>query len=102
MLKIHKQFFAEEDLADIWLYSFEIQGERQADKYYDELIKGMELLAYNPALGVSCDHIREGYRRFKFNCHVVYYKVTESRLTIIRVLHERMEPAEHFNKPLKK
>jgi len=102
MLKIHKQFLAEEDLENIWLYSFETQGECQADKYYDELIKGMELLAYNPALGVSCDHIREGYRRFKFNYHIVYYKVTESKLTVIRVLHERMEPLEHFDESSQK
>lgn len=96
MLKVHKQLLAEDDLENIWLYSFETQGESQADKYYDELIKGMDLLANNPDLGVSCDEIREGYRRFKINRHVVYYKVTPSILTVIRILHERMEPAEHF------
>jgi len=96
MLKIHKQSLAEEDLENIWLYSFETRGERQADKYYDELKKGMELLSDNPDLGASCDDIRKGYRRFKFNHHVVYYKVTPSILTVVRVLHERMEPAEHF------
>ena len=96
MLKVHKQSLAEDDLENIWEYSFETQGESQADKYYDEFIKGMDLLANNPGLGVSCDEIREGYRQFKFNHHVVYYKVTPSILTVIRILHERMEPAEHF------
>ena len=96
MLKIYKQSLAEEDLENIWLYSFETRGEHQADKYYDELIKGMELLAYNPDLGVSCADIREGYRQFKLNHHVMYYKVTPPILTVVRVLHERMESAEHF------
>ena len=102
MLKIHKQFLAEEDLEDIWVYSFESYGERQADKYHDRLIKGIDLLAHNPALGISCDHIRKDYRHFQFNQHVVYYKVEESILTIVRVLHERMKPTKHFKNILKK
>lgn len=65
MLKVHKQSLAEDDLGNIWLYFFETQGESQADKCYDKLIKGMDLLANNPDSGVSCDEIREGYRRFK-------------------------------------
>lgn len=97
MLKIHKQSRAEEDLENIWLYSFETQGERQADKYHDELSKAMSSLVTNPNLGVSCDEIREGYRRLKVNHHVVYYKITPTILTVIRVLHERMEPTGHFN-----
>ena len=96
MLKIHKQFLAEEDLENIWVYSFEKHGEHQADKYHDRLIKGIDLLALNPALGISCDCIRKGYRYFQFNQHVVYYKVEEPILTIVRVLHERMKPENHF------
>ncbi len=36
-LKIHKLAQAEEDLTEIWRYSFEIWGEAQADSYYDAL-----------------------------------------------------------------
>ncbi len=97
MLKVHKQSLAEEDLEDIWVYSFENHGERQADKYHDRLIKGMDLLANNPALGISCDDIRKGYRHFQFDKHIVYYKVEESILVIVRVLHERMKPENHFD-----
>ncbi len=97
MHKIHKQSRAEEDLEDIWLYSFETHGERQADKYYDALTKGINSLIANPRLGISCDEIRKGYRRLKINRHVVYYKITPVVITIIRVLHESMEPTRHFD-----
>ena len=83
MLKIHKLALAENDLEDIWVYSFETQGEQQADKYHDKLIKGMELLAQNPAIGTSCDDIRKGYQRFQFNHHIFYYKVDEPILTVV-------------------
>lgn len=41
MLKAYKQSLAEDGLENIWLYSFETKGENQADKYFDELIKGI-------------------------------------------------------------
>ncbi len=96
MLKVHKQYLAEKDLEDIWVYSFENHGERQADKYHDRLIRGMDLLAHNPALGISCDHIKKGYQYFQFDKHIVYYKIEKSILTVVRVLHERMKPENHF------
>ena len=60
MLKIHKQVLAEQDLVDIWLYSFNNWGEHQADKYIDELEKAFLLLAENPGTGTSCDEVRQG------------------------------------------
>ncbi|MEZ5690972.1 MAG: type II toxin-antitoxin system RelE/ParE family toxin [Rickettsiales bacterium] len=97
MIKIYKQSRAEEDLVNIWLYSFETHGERQADKYYDELANGINLLANSPNLGIACDEIKIGYRRFKIKHHIIYYKITPSILTIIRVLHESMEPTKYFS-----
>ncbi len=96
MLKIEKQGDAEEDLEGIWLYSFKKWGEKQADDYYDELIKGMDLIVSYPEIGVSCDDIREGYRCFRIKYHDVYYKITPSHIVIIRVLHESMKPALYF------
>lgn len=96
MVKIRKQAKAEEDLKNIWLYSFETWGEQQADWYYDELVKGMNLLARNPDLGTACDDIRTGYRSFKIKRHVVFYKITPTFLSIVRVLHERMDSQHHL------
>jgi toxin ParE1/3/4 len=50
---IHKSTLAELDLVDIWEYSFEQWDADQADKYLDELDRGISLLADNPELGVS-------------------------------------------------
>ena len=39
------------DLSKIWEYTFEVWSEKQADKYYDELILNCEEIAENPDLG---------------------------------------------------
>lgn len=96
MLEIHKQVRARKDLLDVWRYSFKRWGEKQADRYYDELINGMDLIARNPEIGIACDDIREGYRCFPIKEHEVYYKITKTRIVIIRVLHDSMKPSLHF------
>ncbi len=96
MLEIHKQVRAKKDIKGIWHYSFKKWGVQQTDKYYDELIEGMSLLINNPEIGIACDDIRAGYRCFSINEHDVYYKITSTRIIIIRVLHKSMKPELHF------
>ena len=82
MRKIHLQVLAKQDLKNIWLYSFNNWGEEQADCYFDELNNAFALIAENPELGFACDYIREGYRQFYINCHVVFYRVTAAKFTL--------------------
>ena len=42
MPRIIKQVQAEQDLLDIWLYTFNAWGERQTDKYLDELDQAIQ------------------------------------------------------------
>ena len=42
---------AVEDLSSIWEYTFDTWSERQADKYYLELLQDCQLLAENQNLG---------------------------------------------------
>ena len=97
MPKIHKRAQAEQDLIDIWLYTYEQWGEAQAERYFDALEQGIYKLGRHPELGRRCDHIRQGYRSLRINRHVVYYTVTTSTVHVIRVLHERMDPGRQFS-----
>ena len=96
MIEIHKQVKAKKDLKNIWLYSFKKWGEKQADHYYDEMIKGIDLIADYPEIGITCDEIKKGFRCFTIKEHEVYYKITKTRIVIIRVLHESMKSSLHF------
>ena len=63
--KVTKTQLAENDLIDIWLYSFNEWGESLADDYLDKLNVGMNSLLANPEIGIDCNYVREVYRRFQ-------------------------------------
>lgn len=96
MRAIHTQNLAKKDLQAIWLYSFKNWGEKQADKYFDELDKAILLIAQNPEIGTPCDYIKAGYRQYYINCHVVFYRYTATKIHIIRILHDSMNFKLHF------
>ncbi len=96
MLTIHKQALAEQDIIDIWLYSFENWDRTQADKYLDELDSTFSLIARNPSIGEACDSVREGYRKYHVNLHIVMYRFSKSTVHIIRVLGEEMDYGTRF------
>lgn len=97
MLEIVKRARAEQDLIDIWLYTFERWGEAQADAYLDELGQGIANLARTPKIGVDYSQIRPGYRRYGINRHRIYYRLTETAVEIVRVLHESMDVDAHLD-----
>ncbi len=96
MRKIHTQALAKQDLQAIWLYSFKNWGEKQADKYFDELNEAFCLIAENPEIGFTCDYIREGYRQFHINCHFIFYRITPTKIHVVRVLHDSMNFKTHL------
>ena len=96
MLYVVKSPEAETDFEDIWLYSFEKWSEDQADRYYDELIDGINKLIDNPMLGKSREYVRRDYRSLQINRHVIYYRLQGEVIDIVRVLHEHMAPEQHL------
>ena len=96
MIAIDISARAEQDLLDIWLYTFRTWGEVQADRYLDELDQGIRLLSANPSLGSDYRQIRRGYRRFSINYHRVFYRFFNDSVEIIRVLHESMDIDTHL------
>ena len=87
MHHIYKTRDAEIDLEDIWLYSFEQWNEEQADRYYDQILDGIEQLIDNPEMGKSRATIRSGYRSIQVKSHIIYYRIDDDTIHVIRVLH---------------
>ena len=86
---------AKRDLEAIWLYTLEEWGLEQANRYTDELTDVFAQLAAGPQLGTACDHIRTGYRRRRVGRHMVYYRMTDYGIAVVRILHDRMLPTRH-------
>jgi len=96
MLQIYKQNKAKQDLISIWLYSFENFGLNQADIYLDEIATALNNIASNPEIGVNCDAIRKGYKKYQINEHIVFYKVKNPTIQIVRVLGNDMDYLHHL------
>ena len=86
---------AEADLLSIGDYTIQTWGESQAARYLDDLEAWCRMLAGNPALGRSCDHIRPGLRRMEIGRHVVLYREDPAGIVISRILHQRMLPERY-------
>jgi toxin ParE1/3/4 len=95
-LEIHKRNRARDDLLGIWLYTAERWGAEQADAYLDRLEAGISRLRDNPLAGTDFNNVREGYRRLAVERHRVFYLVSNERIEIVRILHERMDVEPHL------
>jgi toxin ParE1/3/4 len=87
---------AELDLEDIWTYTIEHWGAAQADLYTNLLIAAFAELAQSPTIAPACDHIRPGYRRRHVERHVIYFRITDYGIAVIRILHDRMDAPRHL------
>lgn len=87
---------ADEDLTDIYIFSYRRFGEVQADAYLFSLEESFSLLAQQPSLGRKIDHIRPGYFRHEHASHSVFYKRKKSGVKIMRVLHRGLDTERHL------
>ena len=83
---------AVEDLSKIWDYTFEVWSEKQADKYYAELISNCQEIAENPDIGKFYHGISKQLLGMNTNRHIIFYRtLNENYVEITRILHERMD-----------
>jgi toxin ParE1/3/4 len=82
---------AERDLEGIWKYTRREWGLEQAERYTDLLSAAFQALADAPKSAPACDHIRQGYRRRNIERHMIYFRITDYGIAIVRILHERMD-----------
>lgn len=88
---------AVEDLSKIWDYTFEVWSEKQADKYYEELISNCQEIAENPDLGKNYKGISKQLLGLKVNRHIIFYRtLNPDYVEVIRILHERMDLRERI------
>jgi len=87
---------AEADLAKIADYTIETFGIEQARRYRDAFETCFGNLAKNPHLGRSAERLAPGLRRWEHGSHLVFYVEDERGVTIVRILHARMDAPRHL------
>ena len=84
------------DLEQIWDYTADRFGSAQAEHYARQLWRAMEDIAARPFIGPACPEVRAGYHRYRSGSHVAYYRVADDDVTVIRILHQRMDVGRQF------
>lgn len=88
---IYKQALAEQDLVDIWLYSWNEWGQAQADAYLDDLEHTLWLLAEQPSLGRERTEFNPAVRIHYHAQHLLVYQPLMNGIRLIRVLHKSVD-----------
>lgn len=80
---------AQDDLVGIHQYGVRKWGEKQADKYFWQLISHLEKVGESPLLYPPVDHIRAGYRRSVCGVHSVYYRIEDETALVMAILRSQ-------------
>ena len=96
MPRIVKQALADQDLVDIWLYTFYEWGEQQADKYLDDMDGAITLLAEQPLISPERTDLEPPVRIHHHGHHLIVYLAFKDGIRILRVLHESMDVDSHL------
>jgi toxin ParE1/3/4 len=79
------------DLEEIWLYTLDKWSIEQADRYYNLIFDEIAFICKNPKTGKQMEDVRKGYCATKVKSHLIFYKVVNDTVQIVRILHERMD-----------
>ncbi|MGY6627197.1 MAG: type II toxin-antitoxin system RelE/ParE family toxin [Oceanicaulis sp.] len=93
-MRIRLSSRARSDFRQIYLAGAEAFGLRQADVYADKLEATIGRLAHFPELGRAWAGVEPSLRCLSHPPHVIVYRIGESALDVLRILHARQAPPE--------
>lgn len=88
---------ARADLTDILRYTARQWGKQQRIVYRAKLTTAMNDLRTHPHRGQGRDDLSPGLRAMSVEGHVVFYRVAEREITILRILHGNMDAEAHLS-----
>jgi toxin ParE1/3/4 len=78
---------ADQDLDDIYYYTFQNFGPGQADDYFDSLMTRLHNISNNPMMYPEAQDVQKGIRCSVHAAHTIYYRLIEKEVVIIRIPH---------------
>jgi toxin ParE1/3/4 len=84
---------AKRDLREIWRYFARIASTEVADNMIHEINRTATRLAHFPLMGRARDELVPGLRSVLVHPHVIFYRVSNRAVEMVRVLHQRRDLA---------
>lgn len=82
---------ANTDLEEIWLHTADKWSVEQAYRYHNLIFDEIDFICTTTKAGKSAEHIRKGYCYSKVKSHLIFYKIVNGTVQIVRILHEKMD-----------
>jgi toxin ParE1/3/4 len=86
-----------DDINHLWNYYANVAGRASADKILRDIAKVVATLHDFPRAGRTRDEIRGGLRSLSINAQIVFYRLSDNRPQIVRVLDGRQDIDEIFS-----
>jgi toxin ParE1/3/4 len=84
--------YALDDLKSIARYTEGQWGQVQRNVYLKQFDDTFHMFADRPSLGMACDFILQGYKKFPQGSHIIFYRtLTDGVIEITRVLLKSMD-----------
>lgn len=82
---------AAHDFEDILLHSLHTWGDEQARRYQAALDRAIDGLEDFPEIGPTRDDLPAGFRMRFVEQHIIYYRIEEETIRVVRILHRRQQ-----------
>jgi toxin ParE1/3/4 len=89
---------ARSDLSDILLYTEQQWGAAQRERYALTLQRAITNLVDYPEVGTRWSRLFPGCRVRPVGQHVLFYRLSDEIVEVMRILHRRSDPNRHFPK----
>ncbi|RDH83664.1 MAG: type II toxin-antitoxin system RelE/ParE family toxin [endosymbiont of Escarpia spicata] len=87
---------ARDDLKRIYDYGVSNWGATQASSYLEKLKEHFWGLTKQPKMGIEREKLMPSMRSFPVGSHIVFYRLQQSQVEVVRVLHCRQDPQRHI------
>jgi toxin ParE1/3/4 len=84
------------DLKIIARYTEREWGQARKTRYLAILRERFAALLKHPQLGMLREDLAAGYRSLPAGRHVIFYRLTNGDIVVLRVLHQRMDVKLHL------
>ena len=82
------------DLRDILSYTLQMWGEHQLVEYKAKIDGALRNVRQNPRIGHEYDDT--ALRVIHVGRHQMFYRIDDTTIYVVRVLHENMDPSRHL------
>jgi len=88
---------ARQDISDVLLHTRQMWGRDQRDIYKNKIDSRLDYLRRYPEGGPPRVDLYPTCRMLEVERHIIYYRLRENSVRIVRVLPERVDPRAHLD-----